>query len=154
MEKIVSLSANLSKPEILIMLARVPIFTGIGFTEQSILADHFDIENYGPGEILIEQDAIGDKLYVIVQGSVEVSIRTSSGWKRVNILGRGEVIGEIAILRNVPRTARITTISECQFLAICAQEFLKVYQYFTPSARDNIQLIITKRLQELADYRH
>ena len=65
---------------------------------------------------------------------------------RVDTLGSGDVFGEIAILRNIPRTARITTETPCTFLTITAKNFLEMYQYFPPESRNNIQLIVAKRL--------
>ena len=155
MEEKVEPYSNPNISEILALLYRVPLFTGVGITEQRLLAHHFTIEYSGPDELIIEQCDVGDKLYIIIHGSVTVSIKTASmGWKRISTLREGDVLGEIAILRNIPRTARITTLSNCKFLTIRAQEFLKVYQYFTKPARDNIQLIITKRLQQIQGFKH
>ncbi|QMT61045.1 MULTISPECIES: cyclic nucleotide-binding domain-containing protein [unclassified Legionella] len=142
-------SNSLSQAEIIPILSRATIFTGIGFIEQKMLADKCVIANYGPEELVIEQGEIGDKLYIIIRGTVQVSIKTQSmGWKRINTLGPGDVFGEIAILRNIRRTARISTLTACQFLTINAKDFLGVYQYFPARARDNIQLVVAKRLQE------
>lgn len=131
------------------ILSHATIFTGIGLPEQKMLAEKCVIVNYKPEEIVIEQGEIGDRLYIIMKGTVAVSVKTQSmGWKRINTLGSGDVFGEIAILRNIPRTARISTLTACQFLTINAKDFLAVYQYFPPRARDNIQLVVAKRLQE------
>ncbi|STY30077.1 cyclic nucleotide-binding protein [Legionella wadsworthii] len=139
----------LSQAEIIPILSRATIFTGIGHIEQKMLADKCIITSNRPEEIVIEQGEIGDKLYIIIRGTVQVSIKTQSmGWKRINTLGPGDVFGEIAILRNIRRTARISTITACQFLTISAADFLAVYQYFPARARDNIQLVVAKRLQQ------
>lgn len=105
--------------------------------------------NRNADEIIIEQGEIGDSLYIIIKGRVTVSIRKASrGWIRINTLGPGDVFGEIAILRNIPRTARITTETPCTFLTINAKDFLEIYHYFPPKSRDNIQLIVAKRLAQ------
>ena len=144
---------NLSQIDKIPILSRAPIFTGIGLTEQKMLADKCSIVVYRPEEIVIEQGEVGDRLYIIIKGSVHVSVKTSSmGWKHINTLGVGDVFGEIAILRNIRRTARIVTITACQFLTINAKDFLDVYQYFPARARDNIQLVVAKRLQESGVY--
>ncbi|MGL5743409.1 MAG: cyclic nucleotide-binding domain-containing protein [Legionella sp.] len=144
---------NLPHLDVVQILSHTPIFTGIGLAEQKMLSEKCVIESYKPEEIVIEQGAIGDKLYIIIKGSVQVSVKTQSiGWKRVNTLGNGDVFGEIAILRNIRRTARISTLTACQFLTISARDFLAVYQYFPPRARDNIQLVIAKRLQQSGVY--
>lgn len=139
--------------DIIHILSHAPIFTGVSIVEHKMLAEKCIIVNHKPDEVVIEQGEIGDKLYIIIKGMVDVSIKTHSrGWKRINSLGPGEVFGEIAILRNIPRTARISTITACQFLTINAKDFLSVYQFFPARARDNIQLVIAKRLQQNGVY--
>ncbi|PJD91450.1 MAG: cyclic nucleotide-binding protein [Legionella sp.] len=141
--------ATLSEMDVIRFLTHVPIFSGIGLIEQKMLADKCVMAYYRPEEKVIEQGDIGDKLYIIVKGSVNILVKTHSmGWKRVNILNSGDVFGEIAILRNVRRTARVTTITACQFLTVSASDFLHIYQYFPDRARDNIQLVLAKRLKE------
>lgn len=138
-----------SSIDVLPILSCATIFTGIGLPEQKMLAEKCVIVDYKPEEIVIEQGEVGDKLYIIMKGSVLVSVKTPSmGWKRVNTLFAGDVFGEIAILRNIRRTARISTLTACKFLTINAKDFLAVYQYFPAKARDNIQLVVAKRLQE------
>jgi cAMP-dependent protein kinase regulator len=140
---------NLPQLDFIPILSQASIFTGIGLSEQKMLAEKCVVETYKPEEMVIEQGEIGDKLYIIMKGTVLVSVKTQSmGMKRINTLGPGDVFGEIAILRNIPRTARISTVTACQFLTINAKDFLDVYQYFPPKARDNIQLVVAKRLQE------
>lgn len=141
-----------SQANILRLINNVNIFSGIGIPEQHLLADKCVIVNRNAGEIIIEQGEAGDRLFAIIQGRVLVSVKKEgSEWIKVNVLGPGDAFGEIAILRNVPRTARVTTETSCTFLTVCAKDFLEIYQYFPPQSRDNIQLIIAKRLAGLND---
>ena len=136
-----------SQTDILRLISNTSIFSGVGVPELNMLANKCSIIAKNSDEIVIEQGEIGDSLYIIMKGSVDVSIKTKSdGWLRVNTLGPGDVFGEIAILRNIPRTARISTHVPCTFLTINAKDFLDIYQYFPPKSRDNIQLIVAKRL--------
>jgi len=130
----------------------VSVFAGIGIHEQHMLFNKLVVVHRKPEEIVIEQGDVGDTLYIIMKGKVIVSLkRNSSTWLQIKKLGPGDVFGEIAILRNIPRTARITTETACTFLAINAKDFLDIYQYFPPAARDNIQLVVKKRLDENRD---
>lgn len=141
--------SQLSQIEIISMLSHVPLFTGIGLIEQKMIADKCIIVNHKADDIVIEQDEFGDTLYIIIRGTVQVLVKTTSmEWKRIANLSAGDVFGEIAVLRKIPRTARVSTLTPCQFLTINAKDFLEAYQYFPPRARDNIQLVVAKRLQE------
>lgn len=141
------------QPDVLKAIYNANIFSGIGITEQKMLAEKSVVTLCGPEEIIIEQGEIGDKLYIIIDGQMLVSVKDINvGQRKVNILGSGDVFGEIAILRRIPRTARVSTITPCKFLSINAHDFFEAYQYFPPRARDNIQLVIAKRLAQLGSY--
>ena len=62
---------------------------------------------YNSGDSLMKQGDSGDGLIVITRGSVKVSI----GDVVVDIMGRGAVIGEMAVLAGVPRTATVVADS-------------------------------------------
>lgn len=139
---------NSTLGEVIRAINHVEIFSGIGLAEQHLLANQLTKVHYGIDEIVIEQGEVGDKLYIITHGRVKISIKNPNK-PRVTIatLGPGDVFGEIAILRSIPRTARVSTIEPCTFLSIDAHDFLEIYQYFPKQARDNMQLFIAKRLQ-------
>ena len=139
-----------SQNEAISIINNTAIFSGLGIHEQHMLVNKCVLIERGNDEIVVEQGDVGDRLYMIVRGSVLVTKKTASGeWTHINTLGAGDVFGEIAILRRFPRTARITTQTRCTFLTINAQDFLEIYQYFPPQSRDNIQLVIAKRLEQL-----
>jgi len=147
-----ALLEGLSDADIFRAIGNVPVFAGIGVHEQHMLANKFVVVKRDADEIVIEQGEVGDTLYIIIQGTVIVSLKKgTASWIQIKKLGAGDVVGEIAILRNIPRTARITTETPCTFLAINAKDFLDIYQYFPPAARDNIQLVVKKRLDENRD---
>lgn len=139
-----------SEAEILRAFATIPILAGIGLHEQHMLAHSCHVTHRNKDEVVIEQGEAGDSLYFILKGSVLVSRKTKSGFNvRLGVLGAGEVFGEIAILRHIPRTARISTLTPCTFLTISAADFLRLYQMFPAKSRDNIQLVVAKRLAQL-----
>lgn len=139
-----------SQIDTLRLINNISIFSGIGIPEQHMLANRCTIIKCDEDVIMIEQGEKGDRLYGIIKGKVLISRRAQSkGWMQINVLTSGDVFGEIAILRHIPRTTRVTTLTPCIFLTISAQDFLDIYQYFPPNSRDNIQLIIAKRLAQL-----
>ncbi len=141
---------GLPEAEVIKAIYKANIFSGIGLLEQKMLAEKSVVTSCGVDEIIIEQGEIGDKLYIIIAGRMLVSVKDINvGRRKINELGPGDVFGEIAILRKIPRTARVSTITPCTFLSINAHDFFEAYQYFPARARDNIQLVITKRLQQL-----
>lgn len=145
-------SSYLSEADISRAIGKTEIFASLGIHEQHTMANKLYVIQRKEQEIVIEQGDVGDSLYIIIKGYVHVSVKHRfKGWIRINRLGPGDVFGEIAILRNIRRTARITTECPCVFLTINARDFLEIYQTFPDRYRDNIQLFVAKRL---AGYAH
>jgi CRP/FNR family cyclic AMP-dependent transcriptional regulator len=144
----VSHLSHASHEEILRLTNAIPIFSGLGFLEQNMLADKCTIVEFNTGVTVIKQGEIADRLYAILTGSVDVVKTKSNHSERIIKLGAGDVFGEIAIMRKIPRTASIITTMPCKFLTVDGKDFLEIYQYFSAHARDNIQLMIEKRLDQ------
>ena len=61
-----------------------------------------------PGEILCRQGSVGDELFIIGRGDVEIAVLDDEGNERiVNILHEGDYVGEISFLRRTPRNATV-----------------------------------------------
>jgi MFS family permease len=73
-----------------------------------------------PGDVVIREGDPGDRFYVIESGGVEV---TKQG-RHVASLGPGDFVGEIALLRDVPRTATVTATSATVLQALDRAHFV------------------------------
>ena len=142
--------SEMNELSIIQLLDKIPIFFGIGLTEKYQVARESKIQHVAKNQIIIEQDELSNNLFIIVEGKVDVLKKNKShNWIHVTTLEAGDYFGEIALLRNIPRTARVTTLTDCIFLTINGHDFLKIYQFFPAFACDNIQLMVAKRLTEL-----
>ena len=67
---------------------------------------------YEPGEYLMRQGETGDGLFLITQGQVEIQVTDDDGDKHViTACGKGEILGEMALVAEEPRTADVVAIT-------------------------------------------
>jgi hypothetical protein len=96
------------------------------------------------GQAVVVEGESGDRYYVIREGEVEVS----SGGEVLRTLSAGEGFGEIALLRDVPRTATVRAVHRTELLAIDREEFLEAVNG-SSSSREAADLVIDVRLGSL-----
>jgi len=77
-----------------------------------------------PKNMVFKEGDKGDALYIVKNGKVNVLKRNSSGADSVLVsLGKGAVIGDMAIIDDQPRSASIATIQETTFLILTKDDF-------------------------------
>lgn len=76
---------------------------------------------FAVGEVLFREGDVGTEMFVIQAGRVRVTKRVAGADFVIATLGRGEFLGEMAILNNKPRTATATVIDEATCLVIDAK---------------------------------
>jgi NADH dehydrogenase len=103
-------------------------------------SDNITYEHFAPGETIFEQGDVGDRLYVIRKGQVEV---VQSG-VRVSLLGAGEYFGEMALLSNQARTATVRAIQATDLLTVNKGDFNKLLAGF-PEFQSGISQLVARR---------
>ena len=89
-------------------------------------SDNITSEHFEPGETIFELGDVGDRLYVVQGGSVEV-VREGN---RLAILSKGEYFGEMALLADVPRNATVRALEPTDVLAVSKGDFAKLLAGF------------------------
>ena len=89
---------------------------------------------FAPGQELFHQGDPGDAAYIIMDGEADVTVDTPAGEISVAKVRKNDLIGEIAILCDVPRTATIKALSEVTTLAITKELFFQLVTEFPEMA--------------------
>ncbi len=118
--KLLALDARLRAPAGLDLIRTVDIFAPLSPSVQESLARNAAEQQFAAGAVLMREGDPGDDFFVIESGLVEV---TQDG-RVLRREGAGEYFGEIALLRDVPRTATITAVEDTVVRTITRDDFL------------------------------
>jgi MFS family permease len=123
------------------LLQGIPILAPLGVPTLEALASEAERVHFGVGEEVTKQGEPGEHFYVIVDGRVEVY----EDGVRVREEGTGEFFGEIALLRDVPRTATVRAITELDLLALGREAFVPAVSGHAESAAE-AEAVVAGRL--------
>jgi MFS family permease len=118
-------------------LRRLPLFAPLRAPELEALARAVRPVTATSGEAVIREGEPGDFFYVVADGELAVSRRG----EQVAELGRGDCFGEIALLRDVPRTATVTARTAVLLDALDKTSFLTAVTGHDASARTADELV-------------
>lgn len=90
-------------------------------------------EHFEPNETIFREGDWGDSLYIIVDGEVEIT-RDVSGQSDVPLarLGCGECFGEMGLVRQMPRSATVRTVTRVNVLAMDRYTFQALFAHLPP----------------------
>jgi uncharacterized protein YhbP (UPF0306 family) len=124
------------------------VFRDLPPQEVATIASRLEPVRIGPGVVVVRQGAPADKFFIIVDGEVEV-IRENDGVARtVATLKSGQFFGEMAILRDLPRTATVRTTVPTTLLAMDRDAFRALVAQSLATTQD-FDRVIQQRLGEL-----
>ena len=131
-----------------IELREIPLFSEMD--EQEVAGIHSIMEEmkFKPGQVIIREGDTGDLFYVITEGHAEVIIRDANGSDVVlHQAGPGDFFGELSMLTNEPRSARVRAVDHLTTLALERDEFFNFLRTHTHAAID-VMVELGGRLHE------
>ena len=120
-----------------IELREVPLFSEMDEQEVADVRAIMEETRFKPGQVIIREGERGDLFYVITEGHVEVIIRDADGSDVVlHEAGPGEFFGELSMLTNEPRSARVRAVDQVTTLALERDEFFEFLRTHAHAAID------------------
>ena len=107
--------------------------------------------DFSPNQVIFNEGESGDAAYMIRSGRVEIRKGTqSSNPQTLAELGKGDVIGEMALFDARPRMASAVCLTDVVTIRISRDKFLELMSTMDP-AMESIVLTMVKRVREMAD---
>jgi MFS family permease len=114
------LDVELAEPEGLVLLRAVPLFAPLEPKSLELIVQQLVRVEVPAGDVLIREGDEGDRFYVIESGRLTATFQDQV----LSQMGPGDPFGEIALLRDVPRTATVTADEDSVLLALDRATFL------------------------------
>jgi CRP/FNR family transcriptional regulator, cyclic AMP receptor protein len=125
-------------------LRRLPLFGELDHHDLSTISHHVGEVEMSEGEVLFEQGSIPYEMFVIEEGTAEV---TKDG-EALNTLGPGDVVGEIALLRFQRRMGTVRVTSPLRAVTVSADD-LQVIEEEMPEIAGHLRSIMAEREREI-----
>ncbi len=124
------------------LLKRVPLFSHCSKKQLAEIASITDLVVFPAGTRLIREGAVGREFMVIVEGAVEVRRKG----RKINELGAGGFIGEMALISKAPRNATVTTSQDSSLLVVSDRAFWGLLER-VPDLATSVIRALGERLQ-------
>jgi CRP-like cAMP-binding protein len=94
--------------------------TELDDAQARVLSGAMSVRDLTEDEVLVQEGESDDRLYVIVSGAIAVSKRQQPGgdWLNLNVLTRGELVGELAFMDARPHYAALRSLGETRVLVL------------------------------------
>ncbi len=131
-------------------LARVELLSGLDKKELQVLSKSCQERKYSAGSTLIKQGDTGVGLYVIISGHVKTTQAKNPDRAEVDLgtYGPGNVLGEMALLDDLPRSATVTAVDDVAALLLPVWEFRATVRDH-PEIALKLLAVLSKRLRKI-----
>jgi CRP/FNR family cyclic AMP-dependent transcriptional regulator len=108
------------------LLRKVPLFASIDTAKLKLLAFTSERLTFPAGATLFHEGERGDSAYLLLSGKVSVSLNSAQGPVVVATIGQHNIVGEMALLGDMPRTASIIACEPVEALKIKKDQFFQL----------------------------
>jgi CRP-like cAMP-binding protein len=127
------------------VLRKHPMFSGLAPDAMDQLCRYAKLTSLKRGATISSKGDPGTSLYAVISGTVKISVSSPDGRNAIlNLIGPGEIFGEVAVLDGKARTADMTANSNCEIFVIDRREFLPFVRSQPALAMKFIELLCAR----------
>jgi CRP-like cAMP-binding protein len=105
-------------------LKQVPLFAGLENEEIDLIYQVSRVLHYPSNTLILGEDEPGDKLYIILTGTVKIVLWGEEGQEIIlSVLKQGEFFGEMSLLDEEPRSANVVTLEDTETVVLQRKDF-------------------------------
>jgi CRP/FNR family transcriptional regulator, cyclic AMP receptor protein len=132
------------RDEKLELLKSIPLFADFGGRELTRVGMLADVVDLPAGRVLMRQGETGREMFVIVRGRAEIE----RDGLVIREVGNGEILGEIALVDEGPRSATVRLTEPSQLLVVAHREFHSLMDEM-PTVRTQVLETLARRVRHL-----
>ena len=130
------------------VIAAIPLFAGLEARDQTRLCEGARTQRVDAGAVVLERGGPPEALYAVATGKLKVVAPRDGGRDAtLDILGPGDVFGEVAFFHPEGRTARITALEESVLVVLDRRVFLDMLAR-SPAFSQRLLTLMAKRLHD------
>ena len=129
----------------------IPLFDGLRPFQAKIVTLMGELKAFPRGQHIIRQGEMGNEMYVVINGTADVILNSSDHPRHLNKLGRGDVFGEMGLIRHHERTADVVAAEDVEVLAVNERFLTRIKRRYPRIASEiffNISKILSDRLEQ------
>ena len=127
-------------------LTSVPIFASLKEERLQSLPGKLQPRSYQRGEVIFHEDDPADRMHIIVEGRVKISIASEDGRERdIALFQSGDCFGEMALLDGSNRSATATAVDATETMVLLRQDFLGE----NPELAADVNALLVQRLRNV-----
>jgi CRP/FNR family transcriptional regulator, cyclic AMP receptor protein len=140
---------SLSPENAIPWMISTPFFQGLPESAIELALSHLVTRSHPANQVILLENDWGGSLYFILEGWVKIRTYNLEGKEvTLNIIGKGELFGEMAALDEVPRSTDVITLTNTTIASLPAQDFVKLLQT-EPMAGMRLAQLMARRLRQV-----
>jgi CRP/FNR family transcriptional regulator, cyclic AMP receptor protein len=138
--------ANLSVQE---AIASVPFLNELPAAALAPVLTHAAVRNHPANQMILLENDWGSSVYFVLSGWLKIRTYNADGREiTLNIVGKGEIVGEMAALEQVPRSTDVLSLTPATIVNIPAEDFVRLLKT-EPLAGMQLAQLMARRLRQV-----
>lgn len=137
------------------LIRGIKVFDSVSDDTLRTLAESMSMVSLGSGEYLLKQGELADCMYILAQGRLLVTVTNNHGVEhKVGEIGVGDIVGEMSLLTDMPRSASVRAVRDCRLVVIERSLFRSLVKDHAQAAMGIVSACVKRLLPNFTEKKH